>query len=141
MIKIGELAQASGTPVETIRYYEREGLLPAAPRSEGNYRLYGPRHAERLQFIRQCRGLDMSLDEVRALLRIQDTPGAGCDQVNQLIDSHIAQVAARIRELGRLKRALQALRTRCETPGDAAQCGILGALQRPRPAADRASAT
>ena len=61
-MKIGELARAAQTPVETIRYYEREGLLPAPPRSAGNYRLYGDTHRQRLAFIRHCRGLDMTLD-------------------------------------------------------------------------------
>jgi DNA-binding transcriptional MerR regulator len=67
-MRIGELAQTSGTPIETIRFYEREGLLPAAARTEGNYRIYTPQHADRLGFIRQCRSLDMTLDEVRVLL-------------------------------------------------------------------------
>ncbi len=129
-MKIGELAQATGTPVETIRYYEREGLLPAAPRSDGNYRVYGAPHEERLRFIRQCRGLDMSLDEVRALLQVRDAPEAGCERVNTLIDAHIAHVAARIRELQRLRRALQSLRDRCAGAGDAAECGILSGLQQ-----------
>jgi len=60
-MKIGELAKATHTQVETIRYYEREGLLPETPRTEGNYRVYGSEHVERLSFIRHCRGLDMTL--------------------------------------------------------------------------------
>ena len=68
-MKIGALAETTGTSVETIRYYEREGLLPAAPRADNNYRLYTRVHAERLAFIRHCRNLDMTLDEIRALLR------------------------------------------------------------------------
>ena len=68
-MKIGELAAASDTVVETIRYYEREGLLPEPARTESNYRTYGDVHLARLQFIRYCRGLDMSLDEIRVLLR------------------------------------------------------------------------
>ena len=67
-MKIGELASGTGTPVETIRYYEREGLLPAAARTEGNYRVYGQEHAQRLLFVRRCRSLDMTLQEIRALL-------------------------------------------------------------------------
>ena len=64
-MKIGELSTASSTAIETIRYYEREGLLPPPGRTEGNFRIYEASHLERLQFIRYCRGLDMSLDEVR----------------------------------------------------------------------------
>ena len=92
-MRIGELAQASGTPVETIRFYEREGLLPTAARTEGNYRIYTPHHAERLAFIRQCRSLDMTLDEVRVLLRFKDQPTADCGEVNSLLDEHIGHVA------------------------------------------------
>ena len=73
-MKIGELAKATHTQVETIRYYEREGLLPETARTEGNYRVYGPEHVERLSFIRYCRSLDMALNEIRALLRMKDSP-------------------------------------------------------------------
>ena len=66
-MKIGILAEATGTPVETIRFYEREGLLPPPARAENNYRMYLPVHVERLAFVRQCRNLDMTLDEIRAL--------------------------------------------------------------------------
>ena len=73
-MKIGELARLAGSNVETIRYYEREGLLPKPGRSEGNYRIYGPMHLERLTFIRHCRGLDMTLDEIRTLLHFKESP-------------------------------------------------------------------
>ena len=73
-MRIGELAKAAETQVETIRYYEREALLPQPERTDGNYRVYGPEHVERLLFIRYCRGLDMTLDEIRALLRMKDAP-------------------------------------------------------------------
>ena len=86
-MRIGELAQTSGTPIETIRFYEREGLLPAAARTEGNYRIYTPQHADRLGFIRQCRSLDMTLDEVRVLLRFKDQPLADCGAVLERADA------------------------------------------------------
>ncbi len=124
-MRIGELAQASGTPVETIRFYEREGLLPTAARTEGNYRIYTPHHAERLAFIRQCRSLDMTLDEVRVLLRFKDQPTADCGEVNSLLDEHIGHVAERIRALRALEKELRALRAACPVPHAAADCGIL----------------
>lgn len=124
-MRIGELSQASATPVETIRYYEREGLLPAPARTEGNYRIYTPLHAERLGFIRQCRNLDMALDEVRVLLRFKDEPAADCGEVNALLDEHIAHVAHRLRELRTLEKQLRALRAQCASPHAAADCGIL----------------
>lgn len=90
-MRIGELAQASLCSVETVRYYEREGLLPPPARSSGNYRLYGPGHVERLRFIRHCRSLDMSHDEMRALLAFRDSPHKGCDELNALLDEHIVE--------------------------------------------------
>ena len=75
-MKIGELARIAMTQVETIRYYERAGLLPETARSEGNYRIYAEAHVERLSFIRNCRNLDMTLDEIRVLLRFRDAPSS-----------------------------------------------------------------
>lgn len=128
MLKIGELAQRAGCLVETIRFYERDGLLPAPSRSAGNYRLYDDALVRRLQFIRQCRLLDMSLDEIKRLLRLADTPAEACGGVDAVIDQHIEQVSERIRELYVLERALQALRSRCPTEGSSDECGILRKL-------------
>lgn len=128
-MKIGELAQASATPIETIRYYEREGLLPAPARTEGNFRVYEAMHLERLQFIRHCRGLDMSLDEVRVLLRFRDAPASDCGDVNALLDAHIGHVSTRIKELRSLERQLKELRQRCSETQASEACGILSGLQ------------
>lgn len=129
-MKIGELARGTGTQVETIRYYEREGLLPTPARTDGNFRIYERIHVERLSFIRHCRSLDMTLDEIRALLRIKDAPAEGCGDVNTLLDKHICHVAARIRELRGLERQLKDLRAQCNEEGDAAHCGILNELSQ-----------
>lgn len=136
-MRISDLAQATGTPADTIRYYEREGLLPAPARGGNNYRVYGAEHAERLAFIRQARGLDMSLDEIRTLLRWQGEPGADCGAVNALLDAHIGHIATRIRELRALEKQLKALRAQCRQASDTAHCGILaglGATAAPAPA-------
>ncbi|MDB5839065.1 MAG: cadR [Herminiimonas sp.] len=127
-LKIGELAKRTGSAVETIRYYEREGLLTAPSRSEGNYRLYGARHVERLQFIRHCRSLDMTLDEIRSLLSFHDSPEESCSAVNGLLDKHIQHVADRIRELQALQKQLHALRGLCEHTQAAKDCEILQSL-------------
>jgi DNA-binding transcriptional MerR regulator len=74
LLKIGELAKLTGSQVETVRYYEREGLLPSPDRSEGNYRLYGTAHIEHLEFVLRCRSLDMTLSEIRQLLTFRDSP-------------------------------------------------------------------
>lgn len=127
-MKIGELAAGSAAPIETIRYYEREGLLPAPARTLGNFRDYEAGHLERLQFIRYCRSLDMSLDEVRVLLRFKDAPDENCGDVNALLDEHIGHVTRRIRELRVLERQLKELRHRCDEARPADKCGILSGL-------------
>ncbi len=127
-MRIGDLAEATGTPVETIRFYERERLLSAARRTANNYRLYTSAHVERLGFIRHCRNLDMTLDEIRSLLRLRDSPSQDCGEVNALLDEHIGHVAQRIRELRALEKDLKALRARCSTPHSIDNCGILNEL-------------
>lgn len=129
-MRIGELAKATGTQVETIRYYEREGLLVSTARTEGNFRIYADTHAKRLMFIRHCRSLDMTLGEIRALLRFKDAPTENCGDVNTLLDAHIGHVAARIRELRALEKQLKSLRERCHEAQDAAHCGILNELSQ-----------
>jgi Cd(II)/Pb(II)-responsive transcriptional regulator len=127
-MRIGPLAEVTGTPVETIRFYEREGLIPPAQRTDNNYRLYTPAHVERLAFIRHCRNLDMTLDEIRSLLRLRDTPPKDCGEVNVLLDEHIGHVAQRIRELRALEKELKALRASCRSPHGIDECGILNGL-------------
>ena len=131
-LKIGELARRTNCPVETIRYYERERLLPPPARSEGNFRLYGAEHLARLSFIRRCRSLDMTLDEIRTLLRYRDSPSEVCQAVNELLDTHIDHVAARIAELKQLEEQLQSLRRQCDDSRQSRDCGILNALSRTR---------
>lgn len=127
-MKIGELAQRTNTQVETIRYYEREGLLAEPGRSDSNYRIYMDEHIERLSFIRHCRGLDMTLDEIRVLLRFKDAPTENCRKVNELLDEHIGHVADRIRELRHLEKQLKSLREMCLGGQEAQHCGILTEL-------------
>jgi Cd(II)/Pb(II)-responsive transcriptional regulator len=129
-LKIGALAERTQCQAETIRYYEREGLLPSPPRSRGNYRLYGSAHIERLSFIRHCRSLDMTLDEIRTLLNFCDEPMSNCAEVSSLLDEHIHHVADRIAQLRRLERQLKDLRSLCAHPGHAEGCGILKEMSR-----------
>lgn len=127
-MKIGELATATGCTVETIRFYEKNGLLPEAARTEANYRVYGPAHLEQLRFIRNCRALDMTQEEIRTLLGLKADPAQGCGAVNQLLDAHIGHVQARIDELQHLRQQLEALRHSCEREQDIQACGILQGL-------------
>ena len=141
-MKIGELANLTGVQVETIRHYEREGLLPHTKRSEGNYRVYDESHGQRLSFIRHCRSLDMTLDEIRFLLRFRDAPTGNCGEVNALLDEHIGHVAQRIKELRQLEKQLKALRELCPGMQDTEHCGILNELnvmpQKQTTSADKA---
>ena len=129
-LKIGDLARRTQCPTETIRYYEREGLLPPPTRTAGNYRVYGPGHVERLSFIRNCRSLDMALDEIRQLLRVRDVPWENCDAAHRLLDEHIAHVGTRVSELQDLERQLKALRRECNPAREERECGILNGLGR-----------
>ncbi|WP_144634346.1 Cd(II)/Pb(II)-responsive transcriptional regulator [Bordetella genomosp. 13] len=128
-MKIGELARAAGTTVETVRYYEKEGLLPAPQRGLNNYRSYGQPHLERLKLIRNCRALDMTQEEIRAILALADNHESGCAPINHLFDEHIEHVDARIAELTQLRGQLTELRQRClSARPDAEDCGILHGL-------------
>ena len=127
-LKIGELAKRTDLLVETIRYYEREGLLPDPPRSDGNYRLYSETHLERLQFVRHCRSLDMTLEEIRDLLRFRDAPDRNCGEVNALLDEHIQHVGQRIKELRLLQKNLRGLRNLCQQEQATRDCRILQSL-------------
>ncbi|MCU1717375.1 Cd(II)/Pb(II)-responsive transcriptional regulator [Pseudomonas sp. 5P_3.1_Bac2] len=127
-MKIGELARKVGCPVETIRYYEREGLISAPGRTEGNYRSYGPEHIEPLVFIRNCRSLDMTLEEIKRLLALRALPQQSCAGINSLVDEHIEHVQARIDSLRALHQQLSELRERCANPQGAEDCGILQQL-------------
>lgn len=127
-MKIGELAKATGTQTETIRYYERENLLPIAMRTESNYRVYDSSHVERLAFIRHCRCLDMTLDEIRVLLHFKDAPDENCGAVDALLQEHIGHVVSRIRELQALESELRSLQQQCSPGHLAGECGILGGL-------------
>ena len=125
---IGEVARKTGSGIETIRYYEHEGLLPKPGRTNGNFRRYGLEHVELLLFIRRCRSLDMALNEIRILLRFRGAPEENCGEVNALLASHLGHVEERIVELESLKGQLQALRSKCSSERPADQCGILQGL-------------
>ena len=125
-MKIGELGKTAGCAVETIRYYEQQGLLPAPARSEANYRLYRAEHLERLLFIRNCRALDMSLEEISRLIALSSSAPADCTAINHVLDEHLAHVQARISSLQALQTQLQTLRQSCQ--GQAASCPIVEQL-------------
>ena len=127
-MRIGELAERAAIKVDTVRYYEKAGLLPLPPRRPNGYREYGSGHQERLAFIRHCRALDMPLSDVRRLLDLLAHPRADCRDANRLIDEQLSRVQERIADLGTLERQLQSLRTQCTSKTSSAECGILQEL-------------
>lgn len=127
-MRIGQLGSATGVDVETIRYYEKAGLLPLPARRDNGYRSYGTSHLERLTFIRHCRALDLSLAEIRRLLNFLDQPSAECGDVDRLIEAQLIRVRTRIESLVTLEQQLTALRGCCAAPHTVADCGILREL-------------
>jgi|SRR5690606_2578975 len=127
-MKIGELAQAAHCSPETVRYYEKSGLLPPPRRNASNYREYGVSHLERLRLIRNCRSLDMTHDEIRSLLHSLDNAAEDCEPVTRLLDEHIGHVDTRIAELQELRTHLTALRQRCAEGSAVQDCGIIEGL-------------
>lgn len=126
-MKIGELAKATGTQVETIRYYERIGLLPAPERSAGNYRVYDTSHRSRLSFVRHSRQLGFTIDDIRSLLDLADHPARDCSEADRIATGHLQQVDAKISHLLRLRSELERISGRCRG-GLAADCQVIEAL-------------
>ncbi len=124
---IGALAEATDTKVETVRYYERIGLLPEPGRTAGNYRAYTGDHLARLSFIRRARDLGFSLDQVRALLGLADHTDSDCCGVDAMARDHVADIDRKISDLKALRRELNDLLGQCQR-GTIAHCRIIGAL-------------
>lgn len=127
MRTIGRIATASGVGVETIRFYEREGLLPEPERSASGYRLYPDDAVARLRFIQRAKQLGFTLDEVRRLLTLADVAGPSAE-VRALAADKLAIIDARLRDLGRMREALADLVECCDGSGSAASCPIIQAL-------------
>ena len=126
-MQIKDLSRATGVDVETIRYYEKQGLLPEPARRDNGYRDYAAQHLERLSFIRHCRALDMPLADVNRLLGFVDTPGVDCSDVDLLVDGQLARVRARLKSMRALEKQLLQLRARCSGIHEG-HCGILDEL-------------
>jgi len=127
-MQIKELARATGVDVETIRYYEKQGLMPEPARRDNGYRAYEQAHLERLSFIRHCRSLDMPLSDVNRLLRFVDNPTTNCGDVDLLVENHLARVRARLKSMRALEKQLLRLRARCSGIHEGEHCGILDEL-------------
>lgn len=126
-LAIGELGRLTGTKAETIRYYERIGLLAPPERTAGNYRAYGSEHLNRLSFIRRSRDLGFSLEQVRALLDLSDDRDRPCEAVDAIAKAHLAEVDRKIADLKALRRELNSMVNQCRS-GTVADCRIIEAL-------------
>ncbi|MDX2288002.1 MAG: helix-turn-helix domain-containing protein [Hyphomicrobiaceae bacterium] len=127
MITIGVLSAQTGVNIETIRYYEREGLLPSPARSTGGRRVYAEDDVKRLRFLRRCRELGFSLSDARSLLSLAERDAATCAEVKTVVSKHLRDVRSKLAELRGLETALAAMETAC--PGsDSTDCPILDAL-------------
>lgn len=126
-MRIGELSATIGISVESIRYYEKEGLLCRPNRSASNYRVYTEHHLEDLAFVVFCRSIDMSLDEIRTLLKLKHSPNESCEPINDAIDDKLIEVDKRINRLQALKAELQRLRSKCLKHSTVGECEIIKA--------------
>lgn len=132
-LTIGDLGRTTGTKVETIRYYERIGLLPSPPRTQGNYRSYGAAELGRLSFIRRSRDLGFSLDQIRALLALAGDHSCDCADIDAIAGEHLRAVERKIADLSAMRRELKAVIASC-SGGVVADCRIIEALgPNPRP--------
>ncbi len=144
---IGELARAAAVAVSTVRFYEREGLLPPDGRTEARYRVYGARSLERLQFIRAAQGSGLALDDVQRLLALRDGQTAPCREVQVLLEHRLADAERRMADLRRVRTVLRTSLAACKGAEATGRCVVLedlkqGALGRrggPRPAAKKKS--
>lgn len=125
-LTIGKLSKATAVKVETIRYYERIGLLGTPSRTDAGYRTFSERDAARLRFIKRGRELGFSLEEIRTLIELADQPGRSCGEVDRLVLEHLAEVRQRIADLRRLEAELQRLAGCSES--SVAECRIIEAL-------------
>ena len=137
--KIGEAAARSGVSAANIRYYEKEKLLSAGTRSASSYRLYSDADIHQLRFIRLCRAMDMSLDEVRTLLALDWHSSEDCAAARTTVDEHLHHVRERLHELQTLEKELVALRDCCD--GNSGVCHTIEALHRRADAQDTALTT
>jgi MerR family mercuric resistance operon transcriptional regulator len=124
-----ELARRAGCNLETIRYYEKAGVLPEPPRTQSGYRSYDATHERRLKFVLRARELGFSLDEIRALLRLVDERDQRCAEARDLAAAHLKDVQSKIADLRRMERVLKDMVAQC-ADGTTPECPLIEALFR-----------
>jgi len=124
---IGELSRLTNVNIETIRYYERNAILPAPPRTEGGHRIYDENHLKRLSFVRRCRELGFALDSVKEMLRMVDGGDVTCEQVRVIAQGHLEDVRSKIADLKRMEKTLNSTVSTC-AGGEDPDCPIIDSL-------------
>ncbi len=132
-MKISEAAESSGCHLETIRYYERVGLMPKPRRTASGYREYRDDEVDRLRFITRSRDLGFCLDEIRSLLRVESDRTLSCGEFDAIAREHLTDIRSKLRELNRIARELDRTINAC-SGGARGQCSILATLREPMPA-------
>lgn len=132
-LTIGELAKQSNVHIETLRYYERRGLIPKPPRTVSNYRMYSSENLRRVKFIKQAQGLGFSLKEIKKLLALRAAPRAKCADVRNYAIHKIEDIQERIHSLTRMRRSLEKLLRECSGDQPATACPILESLESEKP--------
>ncbi len=127
-LTLGKVAQRSGVGVETVRFYERSGLVPRPPRTPAGYRQYPDGTVNRMIFIRHAKELGFSLKEIKELLSLRVDRGRGCDRVRTRAEQKIAEIDERMRQLKRIRRTLDDLVEACELREPTSECPILESL-------------
>ncbi len=129
----GMLARRAGVNIETIRYYERKGLLPMPPRRESGYRQYPLEAVQRIRFIKRAQGLGFSLREIADLLNLRVEPHRSCDEVRKQAEGKIRDIEDKIRDLQQMVRALKQLAASCSHSGAQDDCPLLAYLEESAP--------
>lgn len=129
MLTIGQVARRARVPLDTVRYYERRGLLPPPPRTPAGYRQYAPDTVRRVEFIKRAQGLGFTLEEIEALLRLRVTPGPGCTVVERSARNAIARLDHQLADLQRMRAALARLADACGSRHPTDQCPLLDAIE------------
>ena len=127
-LTIGQVAGRAGVGVETVRFYEREGLIPEPPRTPSGYRQYAPDAVVRIRFIKRAKELGFTLKEIKELLALRASPGARCEQVRRVAAEKIEDIDRKIEQLGSMRKALSRVTAECEGRRPVSECPILEAL-------------
>jgi DNA-binding transcriptional MerR regulator len=127
-LTIGQLSKQADVKVATIRYYEGRKLMPVPPRTEANYRIYDRQQLRRLRFIRRCRDLGFTLDQIRELLNLSTQAAKECSRVDRITEEHLKEIESKVADLRRLAAELRRIKNCCPGKGLIANCRILEAL-------------